>query len=448
MYENENYVDHTQNYATYQTTYNQQAPVPPKAPKKKKKKGVVGKVALFAAGALLLGAVAGVGFNGSQYVWDRFHPGEGVSEQVQEQQQPQQNKAPELTVSQGSDIKVTTTGNTGVVSDNADVIADMVEEVMPAMVSIINNYTTTGTTFFGQTYSKESASSGSGIIVAQSEAELLIVSNNHVVENATKLEVSFIDGSTAVAQIKGLDAKMDLAVISIPLADLSQETMDAIAIATIGKSEGLRLGESVVAIGNALGYGQSVTRGIVSALDREITSEDGITGTFIQTDAAINPGNSGGALLNMKGEVIGINSNKIGGSIIEGMGYAIPISAASPIISELMLRETRNQVAEGDMGYLGIHYYQTVPEDYNIVYNMPLGVYINEVGEGTPAHQAGLLMGDIIVSFDGRSISDANELLNAMSYYAAGETVEIEVMRLQKGKYESVIKEVTLGKRP
>ncbi|MBQ7933212.1 MAG: PDZ domain-containing protein, partial [Lachnospiraceae bacterium] len=163
---------------------------------------------------------------------------------------------------------------------------------------------------------------------------------------------------------------------------------------------------------------------------------------------AINPGNSGGALLNMKGEVIGINSNKIGGSIVEGMGYAIPISAASPIISELMLRETRSQVAEEDMGYLGVHYYQTVPEDYNIIYNMPLGVYISEVGEGTPARQAGLLMGDIIVGFDGRSIGDANELLNTMSYYAAGETVEIEVMRLQEGRYQSVIKEVTLGKRP
>ncbi len=444
MYENENYIDHTQNYATYQTAGNGPATMPPKTPKKKKKRGFLSKVALYTAGALLLGAVAGAGFCGVQYAWGRFSGGDRVQNQVQ--QQP--SIVPELNISQGTDIKVTTTENNGVINENADVIADMVENVMPAMVSIVNNFTTTGTTFFGQTYSKDSASSGSGIIVAQSDSELLIVSNNHVVEDATKLEVSFIDGTTAVAQIKGLDAKMDLAVISIPLEDLSQETKGAIAIATIGRSDSLRLGESVVAIGNALGYGQSVTRGIVSALNREITSEDGITGTFIQTDAAINPGNSGGALLNMKGEVIGINSNKIGGSIVEGMGYAIPISAASPIISELMLRETRSQVAEEDKGYLGVHYYQTVPEDYNIIYNMPLGVYISEVGEGTPAHQAGLLMGDIIVSFDGRSIGDANELLNTMSYYAAGETVEIEVMRLQEGRYQSVIKEVTLGKRP
>lgn len=445
MYENENYVDHTQNYSTYQTTYVDAGQESVVKKEKKKGNGNGKKVCKFVLSALCFGMIAGVGFCGVQTVWQHVSGEATMEAQGDISGGRSEGKLPELNLSQGSEIKVTTSGNTTVSTGSTDIV-NVVEDVMPAMVSIVNNYTSVGTSFFGQSFSRQEASSGSGIIVAESDSELLIVSNNHVVADADQLEVTFIDGSTAVAQIKGLDAKMDLAVISIPLEDLSQETKDAIAVATIGNSDNLKLGESVIAIGNALGYGQSVTRGIVSALNREITSEDGITGTFIQTDAAINPGNSGGALLNTKGEVIGINSNKIGGSIIEGMGYAIPISAASPIISDLMLRETRNKVAEEDMGYLGV-YYRSVTQDIGTSFNMPMGIYVTEVMEGGPAEKAGLVARDIIVAFDGRDVNDAADLQEALTYYKAGETVEIEVLRIQNGKYESIIKEVTLGKR-
>lgn len=228
--------------------------------------------------------------------------------------------------------------------------SQIVEEVMPAMVSILNT-TVTKSQYWGQVYEEEEQYSGSGIIIAENGEELLIATNHHVVAGATKLEVNFIDGSIAEAQIKGTDADMDLAVIAIPLNKLEDTTKNAIVIAQMGDSDALKLGESVIAIGNALGYGQSVTAGYVSALDREVTMQDGSVGVFIQTDAAINPGNSGGALLNVKGEVIGINSSKIGGSYVEGMGYAIPITAAEPIIGDLMNKETRYKVDE--IGYMG-----------------------------------------------------------------------------------------------
>ncbi len=452
MYENENYVDYTQNYEAYQTAPVNSVPEQEKPKKKKEKKhsGRFKKAALYVVAAIGFGILAGVGFCGVQAVWGTVTETEQKVESWAEQGQSiKQEVLPELNIATDSEIKVTPTDlndNLNVLEAYEQVIEENVNNAMPAMVSIINNYTTVGTSFFGQTYSKEEQSSGSGIIVAESDSELLIVSNNHVVADAELLEVSFIDGTTARAQIKGLDAKMDLAVISIPLEELSEETKAAISIATLGNSDDLKLGQSVVAIGNALGYGQSVTRGSVSALNREIVSEDGITGTFIQTDAAINPGNSGGALLNIRGEVIGINSNKIGGSIIEGMGYAIPINAASPIISELMLRETRNKVDEKDMGYVGI-YYQSVTRKIGEAYNMPMGVYVREVIQGGPAHKAGLMAGDIIVSFDGRDIGDADDLQETLVYYAAGETIKLEIVRLQDGTYESIIKELTLGQR-
>ncbi|MDE6673764.1 MAG: trypsin-like peptidase domain-containing protein, partial [Acetatifactor sp.] len=222
-----------------------------------------------------------------------------------------------------------------------------------AMVAIVKDYTETSS-FWGSSYSRERQGSGSGIIVAQSDTELVLVTNHHVVDGANKLTVTFIDGSTAEAQIKGSDADMDLAVIAIPIDRLDEETRNAIAVAQIGDSESLRLGEQVVAIGNALGYGQSVSGGWISALNREVSFTDGSTGSFIQTDAAINPGNSGGALVNMNGEVIGINSSKIGGEDIDGIGFAIPISAARPIIENLMTKETRFKVAEGETGYMGV----------------------------------------------------------------------------------------------
>ena len=333
-------------------------------------------------------------------------------------------------------------------------VSDVVEKVMPAMVSIVNNFTETANVF-GQQYTQEEAASGSGIIVGKTDDELLIVSNNHVVESADTLTVTFIDGSEAQAQVKGLDSDMDLAVIAVSLNDLSDDTKNAITVATLGSSDDLKLGEPVIAIGNALGYGQSVTNGIVSALNREITLENGSTGlengstgTFIQTNAAINPGNSGGALLNMNGEVIGINSNKIGGTAVEGMGYAIPITSASPIIADLMERQTRTKVAEDEVGYIGIISLQEVTSQISQMYNMPEGIYVVSVEEGSAAANAGIMKGDIITKFDGSSISSYSDLQKMLQYYAAGDSVTITVQRPQNGEYVSVELNLTLGSRP
>ena len=325
-------------------------------------------------------------------------------------------------------------------------VSDVVEKVMPAMVSIVNNFTETANVF-GQQYTQEEAASGSGIIVGKTDDELLIVSNNHVVESADTLTVTFIDGSEAQAQIKGLDSDMDLAVIAVSLSDLSDDTKNAITVATLGNSDDLKLGEPVIAIGNALGYGQSVTNGIVSALNREITLENGSTGTFIQTNAAINPGNSGGALLNMNGEVIGINSNKIGGTTVEGMGYAIPITSASPIIADLMERQTRTKVAEDEVGYIGISL-QEVTSQISQMYNMPEGVYVVSVEEGSAAANAGIMKGDIITKFDGNRITSYSDLQNVLQYYAAGDSASVTVQRPQNGEYVSVDLNLTLGSRP
>jgi len=329
-------------------------------------------------------------------------------------------------------------------------VSDVVEKVMPAMVSIVNNFTETANVF-GQQYTQEEAASGSGIIVGKTDDELLIVSNNHVVESADTLTVTFIDGSEAQAQVKGLDSDMDLAVIAVSLNDLSDDTKNAITVATLGSSDDLKLGEPVIAIGNALGYGQSVTNGIVSALNREITLENGSTGTFIQTNAAINPGNSGGALLNMNGEVIGINSNKIAGTtvegMVEGMGYAIPITSASPIIADLMERQTRTKVAEDEVGYIGISL-QEVTSQISQMYNMPEGIYVVSEEEGSAAANAGIMKGDIITKFDGSSISSYSDLQKTLQYYAAGDSATITVQRPQNGEYVSVELNLTLGSRP
>lgn len=332
-------------------------------------------------------------------------------------------------------------------------VSNVVEKVMPAMVSIVNNFTETANVF-GQQYTQEEAASGSGIIVGKTDDELLIVSNNHVVESADTLTVTFIDGSEAQAQVKGLDSDMDLAVIAVSLNDLSDDTKNAITVATLGSSDDLKLGEPVIAIGNALGYGQSVTNGIVSALNREITLENGSTGlengstgTFIQTNAAINPGNSGGALLNMNGEVIGINSNKIGGTAVEGMGYAIPITSASPIIADLMERQTRTKVAEDEVGYIGISL-REVTSQISQMYNMPEGIYVVSVEEGSAAANAGIMKGDIITKFDGSSISSYSDLQKTLQYYAVGDSVTVTVQRPQNGEYVSIELNLTLGSRP
>lgn len=351
-------------------------------------------------------------------------------------------EAEEETVVSDSGIDMTSTQTvTTVVTD----VTEVVENVMPAVVSITNIYTET-TSFWGQRYSSEAQSSGSGIIVNENEEELLIVTNYHVVQDADTLKVQFINDMVADAQVKGADSNMDLAVIAVKLENLDAETKGAISLAKLGDSDSLKVGEPAIAIGNALGYGQSVTTGVISALDRQIEiSEDGsTTGKLIQTDAAINPGNSGGALLNVKGEVIGINSNKIGGSAIEGMGYAIPISSAEPIIENLMLRETKDKVAEERKGYLGISGIN-VTSDVANMYGMPQGVYITQVYEGTAADEAGMFNGDIIISFEGSTVGSMEDLQGYLEYYEVGESVEVTVMRASGGNYQEVKLTVVLG---
>ena len=341
------------------------------------------------------------------------------------------------------DSGVLTASTTSITTSDA---TDVVEKVMPAMVSIVNNYTQTAT-YFGQPIEQDGTASGSGIIVGENDTELLIATNYHVIEDAKELLVHFIDDADVKAVVKGSDPDMDLAVIAVKLADMEQSTLDSVKIAKLGDSDSLKLGQSVIAIGNALGYGLSVTGGYVSALNREVELEDGSKGTFIQTDAAINPGNSGGALINMNGEVIGINSNKIGGTVVEGIGYAIPISAAEPILSDLMTYETREKVDDSQVGYLGI-IPQSVTSDAAELYGMPEGVYISQVEDGTPAAEAGLLRGDIIQKLDNKKVSTADELREQLKYYSAGETIDVLVMRSIDGEYVERTVTVTLGERP
>ena len=325
-------------------------------------------------------------------------------------------------------------------------IADMAEEVMPSIVSVYNKYTEKGQ-FFGRTYTQEAEAAGSGIIIEETEDELLIVTNNHVVEGADSLSVQFIDEENCEAALKGTDVSSDLAVISVSLSDLSAETKEKIAIAELGDSDTLRIGEQAIAIGNALGYGQSLTVGYISALNREITSENGITGTFIQTDAAINPGNSGGALLNAAGQVIGINSNKIGGSEIEGMGFAIPISKAIPIIDSLKLQESRTKVAEEEQGVIGIQGI-SVTSDVASAYGLPVGVYVEEVIEGSGAAESTLQQGDIITAINGQTITTMESLQQQLTYYAAGTEVTLTIQHpIEGGEYEEREITVTLSKR-
>lgn len=324
---------------------------------------------------------------------------------------------------------------------------------LPSVVSITNRGVTEVRTMFG-TYQQDAESSGSGIIIGENETELLIVTNYHVVSGSSELSVVFSydedsdDPSLVSARVKGYEADKDLAVIAVSLDDITDEMRSKIKIATIGDSSNLVLGQEVVAIGNALGYGQSVTTGIISALGRNVTVSDdnggSITNKLIQTDAAINPGNSGGALLNMNGELIGINSVKVSSSSVEGMGYAIPISDVQSIIEELMLKETRDVVAEEKQGYLGINPIDVTNDIYE-AYDMPVGVYIYNIYEGSPAEAAGLVKGNIITKFDGQTIKNREALMSLLTYYRAGETVEIVAMVQSAEGYVEKTFQVTLG---
>lgn len=428
-----------------------------KPPKKEKKgKGSYWKKALAAVSfGLFFGVFAGIGFSAVESAAD-WGNGRRQTEAADMTSEAAGEIAQEANETAGDMNGIAENGQgTADASGKAIVmdVSDVASEVMPAIVSINNTYTQT-MSYFGQTLRSESTAAGSGIIVGENDEELLIVSNYHVVEDADKLVVQFVDGKEAEAQMKGSDPEMDLAVIAVSMKDVDAVTRESIAVAALGDSDSLTVGEPAIAIGNALGYGQSVTLGVISALDRVIdlssqvgsgmNKEDGAA--FIQTDAAINPGNSGGALLNIKGEVIGINSNKIGGNAVEGMGYAIPISAAKPIIEDLMLKETRAKVSEENKGYLGISP-RTVADEMTEIYGMPKGAYVTQVYEGTGAYEAGIRKGNIITAFDGNKISSAEDLLRVMEYYAVGDTVDVTIMYGSQDGWESETVTVTLGEK-
>ena len=398
---------------------------PQKDPKTSKpKKGYMKKVALVVGAAVLFGAVGGVTMQGTSYLTGKLL-GKNTKNTVG-------------TTKTVSNAKLTTSTST-VTSD----VSDIVENTLPSIVSITNMSVQEVQNFFGGISQQESESAGSGIIISQNDSELLVVTNNHVVEGSDTLTVTFNDGNSVEAHIKGTDSARDLAVVAVPLDKISDDTMNAIKVATLGDSDSLKVGEPAIAIGNALGYGQSVTTGIVSATGRTI---DGFDGEYIQTDAAINPGNSGGALLNANGEVIGINSAKINSSAVEGMGFAIPISDASDVIQNLMNKETRSKVSDEERGYLGIKGYD-VSEEGAQMYNMPTGVYVKEVMSGGGAEKAGLTKGSIITGFEGSSISGMSSLQEQLQYYKAGEEVTLTVQIPDKnGEYTEKDIKVTLGK--
>ena len=405
------------NYYEYTTS----EPVQKPEPTKKKKKGGFKKFLSVVAVAIVFGLVASGVFLGSVKVFGSF-----LGIDLAKEHEVLDNT--QIFMSAGESPK----------SD----IADVVENVLPSMVSITNMSVQEVQNFFFGTQEYQSESRGSGIIIGQNDKELLIVTNNHVVEGSRTLTVTFIDDANVEAQIKGTDVKRDLAIVSVSLEQLSKETLGKIKVATLGNSDALRVGETTIVIGNALGYGLSVTTGIVSALDR--TMED-YEGELIQTDAAINQGNSGGALLNANGEVIGINSAKLYGETVESMGYAIPISDVMDILSDLMSRETKTKVAEHKRGSLGI-YGQTVDETYAKAYNMPQGVFVSQIVEGGGAEKAGLEINCIITALNKTTIETMDELVAELEYYEVGETVTLTIQVPAKGGYTEEKIDVTLYK--
>ena len=332
-------------------------------------------------------------------------------------------------------------------------VSQVVEEAMPAVVAVASTAVYQmpdfgfGWFFGGGSQSYEVPSSGSGIIIGENDTELLIVTNNHVVQDTVSLKITFVDDTAVDAAVKGTDTDTDLAVISVPLDQIPQETKEKIAVARLGDSDGLKVGQGVIAIGNALGYGQSVTVGYVSALNREIKTSDGNARVLLQTDAAINPGNSGGALLNMKGEVIGINAAKYSSTEVEGIGYAIPVSGVQDILDELMNRKTRSEVAEEKRGYLGIQG-TTVDEDAAAAFGMPKGVYVYKILKDGAAADSQLREKDIITKLDGMTVKSMQELQKFLKGYEAGETIELLVQRQEDGQYKEIQIPVTLTGLP
>lgn len=410
--------------------------------------------------AVIFGLVAAVVFQAANFAADRFLNTGKSSVQIK--------------TTDSVDLQETASDDSTadkVLSDSENgTVAAVAQASMPSVVAITTVSVQEIPSFFGySSHQYKSASTGSGIIVGDNDDELLIATNNHVVDGATTLSVCFIGDDVANAEtetvnagdngdlnvedavsakIKGTDADNDLAVVAVKKSDIPEDTLNQIKIAQIGSSDDLAVGQQVVAIGNALGYGQSVTSGWISALNRTISTDDGTNSTgLIQTDAAINPGNSGGALLNMKGELIGINSAKYADSAVEGMGYAIPISKAKPILEELMNRETREKVDSSKKGYLGVSLANLTTEAIEM-YNMPTGAFVRSVEDDSPAQEAGICKGDIIVKFDGQKVSDGDDLLDKLQYYKSGEKIEAVIARATNGEYEENTIGLTLGTRP
>ena len=388
------------------------------------------KIAALVMSGILFGCVAGGTMVGVNALSNRLLPGETAQETIgQVSQETQADAGTKTQTSIGNDV------------------SSIVEKAMPSVVAINNKmiYTQNNWLFGQQQY--EVPSSGSGIIAGQNDTELLIITNNHVVEDSEELSVTFIDNQSVKAAVKGTDSDSDLAVIAVQLSDIPEETRKQIKAADLGDSDSLKLGQGVVAIGNALGQGQSVTVGYVSALNREVKAEDQTSRTLLQTDAAINPGNSGGALLNMKGEVIGINAAKYSSTEVEGMGYAIPISQAQDIINELMNKKTRVAVDEADQGYLGIQG-QNIDETAASMYGMPRGIYVYKIVEDSAASKSDLREKDIITKFDGQTDRTMADLKDMLTYYKGGDTVNLTVQSLENGQYVERTVQITLGTKP
>lgn len=418
--------------------------------------------------AVIFGLVAGIVFQAVNGISDRYFNKEtqtsvGTAETLGSSAASGDTGADEVSAAASSTSAET-------IANEKGPVAGVAQAAMPSVVAITSVSMQEIRSFFGYGMEYPSTGSGSGIIVGENDDELLIATNNHVVEGATTLSVCFIgsdvvnaeqetenyvngngdlniDGAVS-AKIKGTDEDTDLAVIAVEKSDIPEETMDQIKIAQLGNSDDLAVGEQVVAIGNALGYGQTVTSGWVSALDRTVQSDSNTYEDLIQTDAAINPGNSGGALLNMQGELIGINCAKIASSSVEGTGYAIPISKAQPILEDLMNRKTRDKVSdESQVGYLGIKFADLSREAIQM-YNMPSGAFVMYVAPGEAADNAGIQKSDIITRLDGQKVSSKADINDKLQYYSAGEQIEIEVARLNNGEYEESTVTVTLSARP
>ena len=419
-------------------------PMEPKKPHGKNNKNAAKwakKIGAVALSAVLFGGVAGGVFTGVTYATGATAKAQATQTESDSNQQTTTTKLQTTTAS---------TSTTSSTSSGSMDVTSIVQSAMPSIVAITNKSVQEVQNYFsmfsrgGGTQEQEVESQGSGIIIGQNDSELLIATNNHVVEGADTLSVCFADDNACEATVKGTDSDNDLAVIAVKLSDISDDTMSKIKIAEIGDSNQLQVGEQVVAIGNALGYGQSVTTGIVSAVNRQLEDSNSENG-FIQTDAAINPGNSGGALLNMQGQVIGINSAKLASTEVEGMGYAIPVSTASPIFEDLMNRQTRTKVSSDQAAALGIKG-QTVDSSIAEAYGIPQGVYVAEIEQGSAAEKAGITAGSVITKFDDTTIESMDDLKSCLEYYAAGETVDLVVKIADNGSYVEKTLTITLDK--